>query len=674
MITTQKLMELIATRRSIRQFTSEPVPDEMLERVCEAAIWAPTGSNQQEIRLYPTTDPADIGALRAAKPHIKNPQAAILVYADVSSEYYHDLSQRPHKAGLPFMDVGAACQNMLLVAHSLGLGACWLNVSPHMVSALPVFKRLRVKPNMRLVAGLFLGYPARVPELASARHCGRRVQREHLDSYLLDMPPVSRVVHVHSIRRDHANLGAQAMSAGLRGALHSVLGDVPFGLIDVLDDPHLSPYKGTLSHVTEMEPHDALKLFKAEVKRAGGAATRARAIRDVPFAWLCNPLGQLNRFARRLVDGSPRDRAFSVLSDPLFSTRQDSTLIPEYPVGCVTRNGEIRVPDKTFWLRNEDRLAYRAGRVFPSLYESATPLRAAAALRLLNWAQVVILDANGHVADLFYKGALRALFNLALAKSLGAAVYAVDVTVAVQNPALSALVKYVFNSIDGVVLREPMSKGILLDIGVKQEKIRVGADCAILANQSDEARAQRLAEEFAVDERSVGLVLRGDMSPAIDLWVDVVRRIRERFHRDVVFLSSCERQDLKFGQALGQRTGIKVIHGLNDFAVFVPFVRRLEVLVTQRYHPIYFSIMAGVPFVPLLGNTSKARGLLQHFDYPCKVLDLESATDPTEVVISALDKVLLNADDIRLRLPGIRAHLERLAWTNVEMLRREKAG
>ena len=42
-----ELLELLKTRRSIRAFTSYPVPDEMVDKVIEAARWAPSGANSQ---------------------------------------------------------------------------------------------------------------------------------------------------------------------------------------------------------------------------------------------------------------------------------------------------------------------------------------------------------------------------------------------------------------------------------------------------------------------------------------------------------------------------------------------------------------------------------------------------------------------------------------------------
>jgi len=41
------IIEAIKTRRSIRQFTKEPVSDELLDRILESGLWAPSGKNNQ---------------------------------------------------------------------------------------------------------------------------------------------------------------------------------------------------------------------------------------------------------------------------------------------------------------------------------------------------------------------------------------------------------------------------------------------------------------------------------------------------------------------------------------------------------------------------------------------------------------------------------------------------
>ena len=70
-----------------------------LKKLVEAAIWAPTGCNQQEVRFVITTKKEDLNALLKAKK-VVNPQAAILIYTDTSATYYKGWWDDPHKARL----------------------------------------------------------------------------------------------------------------------------------------------------------------------------------------------------------------------------------------------------------------------------------------------------------------------------------------------------------------------------------------------------------------------------------------------------------------------------------------------------------------------------------------------------------------------------------------------
>ena len=58
-----ELMEAIKTRRSIRKFTDEPVPREKLEKIIEAAMWAPSGQNLQPWYFVALTKDEDLAFL-----------------------------------------------------------------------------------------------------------------------------------------------------------------------------------------------------------------------------------------------------------------------------------------------------------------------------------------------------------------------------------------------------------------------------------------------------------------------------------------------------------------------------------------------------------------------------------------------------------------------------------
>ena len=58
------LYEAMSTLRAVRKLRPDPIPDDVLERVLQAACWAPTGGNQQPWRVVVVTDPDKKAALQ----------------------------------------------------------------------------------------------------------------------------------------------------------------------------------------------------------------------------------------------------------------------------------------------------------------------------------------------------------------------------------------------------------------------------------------------------------------------------------------------------------------------------------------------------------------------------------------------------------------------------------
>lgn len=154
------------------------------------------------------------------------------------------------------------------------------------------------------------------------------------------------------------------------------------------------------------------------------------------------------------------------------------------------------------------------------------------------------------------------------------------------------------------------------------------------------------------------------MSPDLDMWAAAITAIKERFKREVVYLNSAEKSGLPLGWVLNEKVGITVVEGLSDYSVFVPFLSRFSILISQAYHPLYFAILTRVPFVPLLGNTFKAEGLLEHFDYPIPMFHNPSV----EQVLDAIQTIMVNYDDLKRRLIAADKLLKKKALINVEML------
>lgn len=193
-----ELQEAIEGRRSIRGYTSEDVPNKDIREIMRAAGLAPSAGNQQmwhfmviknkklikdmwqavlaaiedmlrwpeaapyqasieAMRIYATffaTAPVVVAAL--AKPYITPLDSELLPKRGLSFEEIYTLRGDPGRQSL-----GAAIQNMLLKAHSMGYGTCWMT-SP--LFANPAIRDLlNVRPDWQLAAIIPLGRPAEHP-------------------------------------------------------------------------------------------------------------------------------------------------------------------------------------------------------------------------------------------------------------------------------------------------------------------------------------------------------------------------------------------------------------------------------------------------------------------------------------------------------------------------------
>lgn len=148
--------ESIKGRRSIRKFSRKPVPVEDLKKIVKLGGLAASGMNVQPIKyMIATGDSAD-----AIFPHTRwagylkgqgspsfeeRPAAFILVLNDSTLR----------KSGYE-LDAGAAVQNMLVAAHSMGLGTCWLGAIDYdKISGLA-----GIGADYKLVSAVAVGYPA----------------------------------------------------------------------------------------------------------------------------------------------------------------------------------------------------------------------------------------------------------------------------------------------------------------------------------------------------------------------------------------------------------------------------------------------------------------------------------------------------------------------------------
>ena len=170
-----EVLEAIKTRRSIRQYKSTPVDDKTIELVLEAARWAPSWGNSQCWRFIVVRDSsikdklADAVIAVSDRPNraagaIKQAPVAIVACAELGKSGYfaRELIKPVTDKGDWYMfDVALAMQNLVLAAHSLGLGTVHVGA----FDAKKVANILGVPEGFCVVSMTPLGYSDQKPSL-----------------------------------------------------------------------------------------------------------------------------------------------------------------------------------------------------------------------------------------------------------------------------------------------------------------------------------------------------------------------------------------------------------------------------------------------------------------------------------------------------------------------------
>ena len=148
--------EAILTRRSIRKYKKQAISQEILQKIFQAACSAPSAGNQQPWQFVLLDDHKILNVIHTFHPSakmLKDADKAILICGDLNLEKFK---------GYWMIDCAAATQNILLAAHSLGLGACWLGLYPREGRVAGMRKLLHLPSHIIPFALVSLGYPGEV--------------------------------------------------------------------------------------------------------------------------------------------------------------------------------------------------------------------------------------------------------------------------------------------------------------------------------------------------------------------------------------------------------------------------------------------------------------------------------------------------------------------------------
>jgi nitroreductase len=150
-------IEAIMTRRSIRSYRSEPIPDETLELLLRAAMASPSAMNLQPWEFIIVTDRRRLSAMAEIIPYGKMlPQAAvgILICGNMRR-----VPEQRRELMYWVLDCSAAAENLLLAAHALDLGGVWLGVFPRQERMQGISRLFELPPHVQPHCVLALGVP-----------------------------------------------------------------------------------------------------------------------------------------------------------------------------------------------------------------------------------------------------------------------------------------------------------------------------------------------------------------------------------------------------------------------------------------------------------------------------------------------------------------------------------
>ena len=152
-VSSMDALTAIFTRRSIRKYTDRPVSDETVKILLQAAMSAPSARNEQSWEFVVIRDKDTLKQIPSFSPfaaHVPYAQVAIVVVGNKKLEAV---------PGLWVPDCSNATMNMLLAAHSMGLGAVWTTLYPYEERMAGMRKLLKLPDHIVPLTVVPIGYP-----------------------------------------------------------------------------------------------------------------------------------------------------------------------------------------------------------------------------------------------------------------------------------------------------------------------------------------------------------------------------------------------------------------------------------------------------------------------------------------------------------------------------------
>ena len=164
-----EIMDIIKTRKSIRVYQAKPLPKKVISLILEAAKYAPTARNAQELEYKvitskPLMDKLSDGILTAVQREgmpLKGPPG-------VKPDFFHSaplliIITAPKDNSWALTDAALAVENVMLYCASVNLGSCFIGMAKFIEKDRASLKSLNIANDMNIMAAVICGYPAEDP-------------------------------------------------------------------------------------------------------------------------------------------------------------------------------------------------------------------------------------------------------------------------------------------------------------------------------------------------------------------------------------------------------------------------------------------------------------------------------------------------------------------------------
>ena len=167
-----EVLTALKTRRSIRKFRPDPIPQALLDEIMEAGLYAASGMDRQKSIILCITEPDVIARLSRAN-------AQIAGYKEGTDPFYGApavlVVRSPQEVPTALYDGSLVLANLMTSAHALGLGSCWIHRAREEFEQpawQDFLRKLVLTDDFIGIGHCVIGYPDEHPE-ASPRKGGR---------------------------------------------------------------------------------------------------------------------------------------------------------------------------------------------------------------------------------------------------------------------------------------------------------------------------------------------------------------------------------------------------------------------------------------------------------------------------------------------------------------------